>query len=323
MTLYKRSQITLLLGAALWVMAAALDCNATFCNNDPVNQVDELGLAGYFFDGTWLDMNDPDQKEKSNVAKMHNNYQGLKFYESGVGSGFLTRFLGGMFGLGGDNRLQSMYDNVVRTYNEPGDPENQQIDIIGFSRGAALARAFANMIYQKGIKLKNGTTRRGRDIEIRFLGVFDTVASFGWPGNNINSGYALTLAPNVKKAAHATARDEVRSKFPLTSFKKDPRVESREFAGVHADIGGVYLDKPIQGYTTLHWMWLKAWSAGVPMGGFPSDIQAALRNQPLMNHVYQPAAHDSTKSIMYTGDRVRNNIKFMQGETYGRKVYEH
>ena len=50
--------------------------------------------------------------------------------------------LGGLFGSGGKSRIEEMHDILTENW-EDGD---QVIDIIGFSRGAALAVHFANKI---------------------------------------------------------------------------------------------------------------------------------------------------------------------------------
>ena len=75
---------------------------------------------------------------------------------------------------------------------------NTVIDIIGFSRGAALAREFANMINEGSFftgNYQHEWNRYGRLFtrrvfqkcpEVRFLGIFDTVASFGMPGNDVD-----------------------------------------------------------------------------------------------------------------------------------------
>ena len=64
------------------------------------------------------------------------------------------------------------------------------IDIVGFSRGAALALEFANEIHDKGV---NGQ----KEPSIRFIGIWDTVASFGLPGNNINLGIHIGVMVTV------------------------------------------------------------------------------------------------------------------------------
>ena len=84
-------------------------------------------------------------------------------------------------------------------------PATTNVDIVGFSRGAAIAMSFANEIASKL-----------PDVEIRFVGVFDVVAQFGLPGRHINAGHVVSLPRNVKCCRHAMAMDESRALFPLT-----------------------------------------------------------------------------------------------------------
>jgi hypothetical protein len=82
---------------------------------------------------------------------------------------------------------------------------DEVIDIVGFSRGAALAIAFANKL------AKNHPER-----SIRFIGVFDIVGEFGAPGQFINLDFNLKMPPNVTRCYHAMALDEHRAVFQLT-----------------------------------------------------------------------------------------------------------
>ena len=136
---------------------------------------------------------------------------------------------------------------------------DRTIDIIGFSRGAALALHFANQVQED----KPGA-------EVRFLGLWDTVASFGLPGNDLNIGWDLTLPDNVKKCFHAMALDERRGNFPLTRVKpqkaggsiKD-RLQEVWFRGVHSDVGGgqsIGLSS-----IALCWMLRRAKETGLPV----------------------------------------------------------
>lgn len=50
---------------------------------------------------------------------------------------------------------------------------------------------------------------------IRFVGLFDTVASTGILPGKINLGVDLRLPPNVQKCCHAMALDESRASFHL------------------------------------------------------------------------------------------------------------
>ncbi|NLC81496.1 MAG: hypothetical protein GX748_09955, partial [Lentisphaerae bacterium] len=251
-----------------------------FCGNDPVNTFDPLGLAAYLFDGTWVDKDDQKNPVESNVARLWKNYGGTVWYREGVGCGnrvggirgFFSKVFGGFGGAGWDSRLEWMYKKLEQTYVDDSDPENKQIDIFGFSRGAGMARDFANMIKERGIMYKGKWVYP----EIRFLGVFDTVASSGLPGNDINPGKELSLPDNVLSAAHALSGHEVRGAFPLTLFADDPRVDQQWFSGVHSDTGGAYGAGRVQGYIPLYWMYTKAWEAGVPLGAFPQDYYSAI-----------------------------------------------
>lgn len=119
--------------------------------------------------------------------------------------------------------------------------------IFGFSRGAALARAFSNRLANdfKGDG-KGGYTYQGVPAYINFLGVFDTVASFGLPGKNWGgwSPKALHVPAQVEMCHHYVAAHELRYSFPVDLVRDqngygDNRHE-RVYPGVHSDVGGGY-----------------------------------------------------------------------------------
>lgn len=134
---------------------------------------------------------------------------------------------------------------------------DRTIDIIGFSRGAALALHFANKVYNEG-PIAPGQTGPP---SLRFLGLWDVVASFGIPGNPINLGWDLGLPKNVKACVHALALDERRGNFRPT------RVEGAHevwFRGVHSDIGGGN-GNTLLSNISLRWMMRRASQVGVPL----------------------------------------------------------
>jgi uncharacterized protein (DUF2235 family) len=149
---------------------------------------------------------------------------------------------------------------------------DRDIDIVGFSRAAALAMHFANMICQE----KHGAP-------IRFLGLFDVVASFGLPGNDLNVGWKLTLPPNVKQCFHAMALDERRGNFPVTRVRPIKKMNASEkrlrevwFRGVHSDVGGsssIGLSS-----IALSWMFSQAMKENISIGGAKVLQAQALRN---------------------------------------------
>lgn len=153
----------------------------------------------------------------TNVTKIVEAYTGLTYYQDGVGSGgWFDRFLGGITGWGGKKRVKK----AVK-YLENKSP-SIVIDVVGFSRGSALAIDFCNRIDKLGY-------------QVRCLMLFDTVASFGFAGNNINIGYDLGAPENVEHVFHAMSLDERRVLFPLTRVKGGVEVW---FRGFHSDIGG-------------------------------------------------------------------------------------
>jgi uncharacterized protein (DUF2235 family) len=123
-----------------------------------------------------------------------------------------------------------------------------KIDVFGFSRGAATARAFINRLHQLKKMPANGYWRKGQvTIEVRFCGLFDTVGSIILPGDDYNGGFNLNLGRTSAKAVyHLTAYHEYREYFPISSLKTESgRLPASHFEeeclpGAHSDIGGGY-----------------------------------------------------------------------------------
>ena len=218
-------------------------------------------MALYAFDGTWNE-NKPEDVEDTNVFKFKEAYQGGKFYLSGVGTrfGVIGKVFGGLFGAGGKERIEEAYEELQKNFRE-GD---RVVDIVGFSRGGALALDFANTIDSRGV-LGNPHP------EIRFVGVWDVVPSFGIPGNDINLGYVLTLPDSVKKCFHAMALDENRQNFGLqrvvttvVNATAEGHIFEVWFQGVHSDIGGGNRNVGLSSIA-LHWMYKQALRCGLPI----------------------------------------------------------
>ena len=214
-------------------------------------------MALYAFDGTWNE-DEEDEGRDTNVAKFCSAYGGPnKFYLKGVGTraSFIGKLLGGVAGVGGRIRTLEATQALKKNFRR-GD---RTIDIVGFSRGAALALNFANEVDEE----MDGA-------QVRFLGLWDTVASFGLPGNDLNIAWHLTLPANVAKCYHAMALDERRGNFAPTRVKAaraghatDGRLEEVWFRGVHSDVGGgasVGLSS-----IALCWMLRRALANGLPM----------------------------------------------------------
>lgn len=175
---------------------------------------------GVFFDGTGNNKaNDMVRNKASNIAKLSELYKRIEdkedlieyemIYENGVGTtdgvdddDYETRGLG--FGEGGIERVHRAIKAVATFFD--GRPCSKEfiVDVFGFSRGAAQARHFINELHDRAA---------GPDVKVGFVGLFDTVASFGsgWigaidptdlfsddaPGDNINC-YEVTEYQGIK-----------------------------------------------------------------------------------------------------------------------------
>ncbi len=223
-------------------------------------------MALYAFDGTGNEDRTEDAFD-SNVCDFFHAYDDAlrnddpskergSLYLKGIGQMARTPIgdvVAGAFGFGGHKRVRLAMDRLENNI-EAGDTT---IDIVGFSRGAALAISFANEIAKK---------MPGRSI--RFIGVWDIVGQFGAPGEHINAGHDLDFPPNVEHCFHAMALDESRLLFPLTRLGKGRNTSSRLlevwFRGVHSDVGGGNGNRGLN-WIALNWMYEAALRCGLPM----------------------------------------------------------
>lgn len=218
---------------------------------------------------------------KAYQHERHRKRDGLKLLrEPGYGvrlSGFVGRLAGLTIGYGLRENVKEMYEALAENYEE-GD----RIFLFGFSRGAFTVRALTGLLFRCGLpsrrpasfrqfftaaynlyqphdadheRLRKFRARhRVRDCEIHFLGIWDTVKSYGgmWP----QSLPHLRHNPIVKTVRHALALDEHRSWFIPTSWggidsddrnvlgvEADDRyavqnVQEVWFRGCHSDVGG-------------------------------------------------------------------------------------
>jgi uncharacterized protein (DUF2235 family) len=171
----------------------------------------------YAFDGTWNDSSMPvtlrDTNKDTNVHRFRTLYQGKKQYVNGVGTryGIIGKLIGGVVGAGAQKRIDEQFEVLQNNYNS-GDTA---IDIIGYSRGAAIARMFVHHIALNFSDLEvNGSPLELPPI-VRFLGLFDTVASFGVPWNDNEQGFQAEIPEFVENTYHAMALDETRETFGI------------------------------------------------------------------------------------------------------------
>ena len=230
-------------------------------------------MALYAFDGTG--QNDSNAGNdwaavagQTNIHRFFSAYQGACppgvtcDYVQGVGTrfGFAGKVIGGTWGAGWLSRINTAYTQVCASY-KAGDTV---IDVIGFSRGAAIALDFVNKAAKEGIRCDGKLVDPHPDI--RFVGLFDVVAAFGVANlgllfTEFNPLHHLTLPDNVKHCFHAMSLDERRVNFENTRVDGAYEVW---FRGVHSDIGGGN-DNPHLEYVALRWMYRKAILCGLPV----------------------------------------------------------
>jgi uncharacterized protein (DUF2235 family) len=139
---------------------------------------------------------------------------------------------------------------------------------------------------------------------VEFVGVWDTVAAYGLPIEEMTQGVSQwiwplylperRLHPRVKRACHALALDDERTTFhPVLwteegeslpppdgngqRWVKDERISQVWFAGVHSNVGGGYPDDALA-FVPLHWMMEEARLRGLGFKAPPNtDPNAFLK----------------------------------------------
>lgn len=201
----------------------------------------------------------PESSFDASLCKKYKDKQ-IGFYYAGVGNKYdsdpILQTLGMATGMGASEIIERAYLDLIRVY-QPDD----RVFIVGFSRGAAIARLLARTIDARGapralwtLKLfgKHRTiwaSPKKVPVRIDVLGCWDTVGSFGvaktiagFNFQQLNMFKDLTVPDNVAQAYHMLALDEQRDSFEPTLMDPDPirpeRIVEVWFAGDHANIGG-------------------------------------------------------------------------------------
>jgi uncharacterized protein (DUF2235 family) len=271
-------------------------------------------MALYAFDGTW-NKDRANAATDTNVIWFRNACLGTVCYQPGVGTRFgrAGRVIGGMHGAGGRTRVRRMLEALKRCF-KAGD---RTIDIVGFSRGAALALHFANHIESNGVQGHSATN----GARIRFLGLWDTVPSFGVPGSKTNLGWNLALPDNVEKCFHALALDERRRTFTLHRLDarvahsdQDGRLFELWFRGVHSDVGGGNANPGLSSIA-LNWMFSRAAACGVSLDPAAVSLNRARMQPSAANSL--PPSYDVIKNrfrVVRWNDEVHASVTPRKGD---------
>jgi uncharacterized protein (DUF2235 family) len=275
-------------------------------------------MALYVFDGTGNEDRDGDDRD-SNALDFFRGYDDpLKdndpddargsLYVKGIGRMARTIFgerLSEAFGIGGHRRVRQALRRL-RNNLRAGD---DVVDVVGFSRGAGIAISFTNEVAED----HPGLT-------IRFMGLFDTVAQFGLPGERLQAGHDLSCPRNVRRCYHALALDENRALFPLTRLLRDDKpvdgfIEAW-FRGVHSDVGGGNGNRGLN-WISLNWMFQAARREGLPI--LQSEIDRNLADRTLAQKVRPHEIALGERRRIFDTDLLHVSVQPMPGQPAGRE----
>lgn len=262
---------------------ASLSCDSTLQPCPLVEEEPRITIrASLFFDGTLNNRSntferlsgsptfgDSYENDYSNIEKLQRYFESssdadhsLSLYIEGIGTNNKTddRFwtVAAMTGVGPAGikdkvniGLRRLVGRIRRLAGGNRRIDCIYIDTFGFSRGAAAARYCIYAImnnYFRNRSLQNRLTAFGYSvnrIKIHFVGLFDTVSSFGADLNFDNDTEELHLdaISHAQRVVQLAAAEEHRKNFSLTNINSASRNGRHIYLpGVHSDIGGGYTD---------------------------------------------------------------------------------
>ncbi|MEO9966861.1 MAG: DUF2235 domain-containing protein [Reichenbachiella sp.] len=263
-------------------------------------------------DGTWNDeTGEQGNGRVTNVVNLSRIFRRdhdkqIVRYHRGVGNDNDNSLLGKLWKGADGKAVHAIVDRAYARFIQEWQ-NGDRIYIFGFSRGSAAARILASKIHKEGIpasvkitlkpKVNKETNvieqridaveydrSKEKKVRIEFVGVWDTVSSFGAPNNFLRMlGFREKdmftdqhIAENINRAVHLLAMDETRNEFvPSLMNHKENVTHEVWFPGVHSDVGGSYLRNEI-GQITLHYMFKKltAWHTENQIEEFLIDQEA-------------------------------------------------
>ncbi|KAI0965510.1 hypothetical protein F4678DRAFT_452801 [Xylaria arbuscula] len=224
------------------------------------------------------------------------------YYSAGIGSEPVLKtrvdsIYSGITGAGLEEDILNAYCFLCNNYNFSA--QNDEIVLIGFSRGAFTVRCLADFISQVGLlqrkslpflsvlfqrwmDAKEEDNRKKMRLEIRkmsqafslpvkitVLAEWDTVSAIGHVGWRKKFSFMKETVPeNVQNAFLAIALNERRGSFmPMvyTKARRGTHVVQCAFSGCHGDIGGGNLDA---GLSTVSLLWMAAKVQGACQASF-------------------------------------------------------
>ncbi len=269
-----------------------------YADGNPLLANDPLGLILFAFDGTKNGSAPQGVYDQSNVWKFFDNYDDPnKWYMTGVGlddpgSGIRTNALDAINANTAAQRVDYMLGTLDSFLDERWRGQQVPLDVVGFSRGAAMARDFVNRVAAR--MQEQRYLSRGICLDLRFLGLWDTVAMFGFDSRSPRR-WQLAIPSAVRATFHAVALNEHRGNFPLESALSDGAyVIERGFIGGHSDVGGSESEGDLSDIA-LVWMVEMAKRMKLPMKEL----------SPSLSTVSLPLVHDRNDDGLGDRDTIR------------------
>ncbi len=262
-------------------------------------------------------------------------------YLEGVGTNAEERVGGGAFGAGLSGAILQAYQFLVDTYR-PDDT----LHFFGFSRGAYTVRSLAGLLAKSGLLRRDAKATvqeafalyrerakgdyldhvnarvfrqmHAQEVEIEFIGVWDTVGAMGLPLLRHDMaqwlGYAwefhnVELGGHIRHACQALAIHELRSKFAPTLWEKPigrtgQTLEQIWFSGAHADVGGGYADS---GLSDIALEWMIGRASDPKLGGLA--FRSGWRTDCGLDPRFDAGLHNEFKGIFWFLDALKGKRK--------------
>lgn len=205
------------------------------------------------------------------------------------------------------------------------------LSVFGFSRGAAEARVFV-----KWFQMATRGQMAHAAVHIKFLGIFDTVASvFLADSSPVGSGFFDWADGNLDVAGvasteHHIASHEIRLSFPLSTARAGgaypAHTRERAYPGAHSDVGGGYSpgdqgkSKAGRGallsqipLNDMHFAALNAGAALLKTDEMPGPIRQDFAVDPALNTAFDAYAgwtqFPDRADLAATGARAENTLQ--------------
>jgi len=290
----------------------------------------------FFFDGTGNNLEaDAGLYKHSNIAKLFRVHKktdvvcGIhSIYIPGIGTSFPEvgdpggTAAGAAFADGGRKRINYALAEFSKRLQRPLQlarlPENSieeiSVAVFGFSRGAALARAFTSLLMEHQCSLKDGKWKLNSascEIRFRFMGLFDTVASVGNPMSRNNTDYYNPALSDVRAMLDERLEDYEETSPLKLAFVRGGVAGADPSPGGHSghDAWGSRMEihetvEAVQHYVAAHEM-----RNSFPLESISVFAERTIRKPAHFSEVLFPGAHSDVGGGYAPGEGARSQSR--------------